>query len=521
MKGDVFIDPFAGSGSVSRLAKALGFSVYANDWEFYAWVINYCHIAIEKTEARGLFSDKGGLTGALALLSEASPAETPYIGKYYAPASTKTADYREERLFYTAENALFIDSVREQIERWYPGWDLEPDSLKEKCILTASLLYESATHANTSGVFKACHKGFGGHGRDALKRIMSPMELEIPVHIDGGAPCGMYRSDAGEFVRNRPARVCYLDPPYNIHQYGSNYFMLNTIAKWDKPTVNMEKGPDGRLSEKAAIRKDWTDTRSPYCYKHSAPAAFKTLLDAIDAEYILTSYNTEGIIPFEEVAELLSSRGGLSVESSGYTTYRGGRQSAGRKTHNTELLFIVRRTETINRPGASKEPLRRIMLLTQLNSLGRESYNPDRIKSEFQTSGGRVTLLERIDPPVIAAMSMFHRFLSYPGAETFENLSVDELTSLRERLAGCRCADRLEESEALIAILGQPGTDRREFQALLQKSIRKIAHKKYRTAFYDLVRRIYEAESRGLPGFAGIGRDIEAIEALAELRFKG
>ncbi len=39
-------------------------------------------------------------------------------------------------------------------------------------ILLSILIYEAATHTNTSGVFKAFHKGFGGHGKDALQRIL-------------------------------------------------------------------------------------------------------------------------------------------------------------------------------------------------------------------------------------------------------------------------------------------------------------------------------------------------------------
>ena len=42
-----FVDAFAGSGVVSRLAKQLGFAVIANDWEPYARVINTAAIACD------------------------------------------------------------------------------------------------------------------------------------------------------------------------------------------------------------------------------------------------------------------------------------------------------------------------------------------------------------------------------------------------------------------------------------------------------------------------------------------
>ena len=39
-----FLDLFAGSGVVSRMAKSLGYRVIANDWEPYARAINSCYI---------------------------------------------------------------------------------------------------------------------------------------------------------------------------------------------------------------------------------------------------------------------------------------------------------------------------------------------------------------------------------------------------------------------------------------------------------------------------------------------
>ena len=77
----------------------------------------------------------------------------------------------------------------------------------------------------------------------------------------------------GEFLAGRSADICYLDPPYAVHQYGSNYFMLNTIARWDRPPVSEERGPDGRLRQKAGIRADWKRTRSAFCYRDTAAAA--------------------------------------------------------------------------------------------------------------------------------------------------------------------------------------------------------------------------------------------------------
>ncbi len=186
----------------------MGFAVAANDLEHYSYVINSCHLGTAEADADLLFREKGGLGRVLAELNSLPPPreENAYISRHYAPRSTEQADWRTERLFYTRENALVIDAVRERIEEMYPGTPVEETSFREKMILLAPLLYEAATHTNTSGVFKACHRGFGGHGRDALKRIMAGIILRPPVLIDAPAPSTVACMDAKEFLSGRDRR---------------------------------------------------------------------------------------------------------------------------------------------------------------------------------------------------------------------------------------------------------------------------------------------------------------------------
>jgi len=151
----LFLDPFAGSGAVARLARMMGFAVEANDWEYYSFIINTCHLGIGMTELGGLFADHGGLARVLADLNglrAPTAADDAYISRHYAPRSTEKADWRTERLFYTRENALIIDAVRARIEAMYPGLP-EGTAFREKALLIAALLYQAATHTNTSGVF--------------------------------------------------------------------------------------------------------------------------------------------------------------------------------------------------------------------------------------------------------------------------------------------------------------------------------------------------------------------------------
>jgi len=527
-RGDVFLDPFAGSGAVARLARHLGFRVRANDWEHYAYVLNFAHLCIGREESRELFREAGGLGRLLEELNSLPepPPEEQYIARHYAPALTAGADYRVERLFYTRENALRIDAVRGRIEAMYPGFELGEHPSKEKLLLLASLLYQCATHTNTSGVFKACHKGFGGHGREALGRIMAPVVLQAPVLIDAPeAEAGC--TDAAQFVRGRPAQVCYLDPPYNQHQYGSNYHLLNTIARWDRLPVSGELGPDGRLLHKAGIRPDWVGTRSPYCYRHSAPAAFRELLGAIDARWLVVSYNSGGTIPFEELEEMLAGQGRLSLQANDYVAYRGGRQSIARQVHTQELVLVVERGGNAGREHLRE--LRRVVALNRLRLLMKRSFDPRRIEASFphEAGGIEVTLGGRS-----RLLPMRHRYRFLPeAAGCLEEAAGgngratrEELTALAESLEACLFADLREEAELLISMLADAGLPSAEGIALQRRVLwllRKYAHRKYRESFEATVGRLHALLSEQGQEWEVLARGLPEIEALARARFRG
>jgi adenine-specific DNA-methyltransferase len=525
----VFLDPFAGSGSIARLARYLGYRVLANDWEYYAYVLNYAHLCIGSSEAQGLFRSRGGPERMLAELNALPPpAEADrYISRYYAPVSTEAADYRRERLFYTRENALIIDAIRSRIEEMYPGRRIT----KEKLLLLAALLYQCATHTNTSGVFKACHKGFGGHGRDALGRILSPIRLQMPIVIDAPGEAEVGCQDALHFVRSRPAELCYLDPPYNQHQYGSNYHLLNTIALWDKPAMNNELRGDGRLKHKAGIRRDWVKTRSAYCYRNSAGRTFRELLEAIDAQHIVLSYNTEGIIPFEELVELLASQGRVELFSNEYVKFRGGKQSIARQVHNLEFVLLLDRKRSTS--VLDREQLERAVLANRLAVLMKRSFCPEKIRSVFALGSGNPDSLpfEVGGTTYQLPMPHFHRFrpeaAGMIGPEAvLEMGSSENLRTLLKDLSACQCADRQQEIHVLLKILeASPprgeGTDREALQMRILWLLRKFAHRKYRDHFERTVAELRVFAEKDPDGFAPLLYGLGEVIALAHARFDG
>jgi adenine-specific DNA methylase len=369
-----FCDLFSGSGVVGRLAKSMGMAVTVNDWEYYSYVINKAFIGLNRSFLRSSFKNLGGLGAVLAQLNSLrEPSKSDrYIATYYCPEDDNAPDLEKERMFYTSYNGKKIDAIRGQIASWFENGKI---NRKEQYLLLALLLYEASTRSNTSGVFKGFHRGFGGTNGDALTRIMKEVELAWPELIDGPTAT-VYQEDAmvlAQKLRNNHFDIVYLDPPYNQHQYGSNYHLLNTIALNDKPGINRSIIMGGKKTNKSAIRRDWIKTRSTFCYRSSASQDFRELINMVNADHILISYSTDGIIPFDEMLEILSSKGQVNICTSEYVKFRGGKQALTSEVRNVEFVLMVDTTKQ-----GSKSQVTRIskrLLLDKIDTTIKKTVN--------------------------------------------------------------------------------------------------------------------------------------------------
>lgn len=330
-----FYDVFSGSTVVARMAKTLGYRVIANDWEPYSYLIGVAYIGNNQPPS---FSKVGGLENAISTLNSLEPLRG-YIARHYCPEDDESYDVDRERMFYTQGNGRRIDAIRERIASWVADGLVDHN---EEAVLLASLVYQSAYCSNTSGVFKGFHRGWGGATGTAWYRIRSRLTLSPVRFYDNGIDNKVYRANARDLLDVVESDVAYLDPPYNQHQYGANYHLLNTIALWDKPPIGAVFSVRDGANGKAAIRTDWrTERRSEYCYKSTAAEAFRELVMGLRTRFILVSYSTDGIIGFDELLEILSRRGALSVVTQRYKRYRVSSQRPSEQPHNVEFITIV------------------------------------------------------------------------------------------------------------------------------------------------------------------------------------
>ncbi len=320
-------DAFSGSGVVSRFFKAHASLLVSNDLEDYAAVTTRCYLRNKSTVDLQRVTHYVRELNAKVLSDSSAPG---FIEELYAPRDEARIT-KDDRVFYTKSNARRLDSYRRLI-------DLAPADVRE--MLLAPLISKASIHANTAGVFKGYYKNrhskvgqFGGSGRDALVRIQGEIKLEVPVLSAFECDCLVLQEDANAAARRlKSLDLAYIDPPYNQHPYGSNYFMLNLLVHYQRPTD---------ISRVSGIPTDWR--RSGYNVRSQSLPLFNELLDSIDAPFLLVSFNNEGFISPADMVAALSRLGSVEVFETKYNAFRGSRNFDNRSIHVIEQLFLVQR----------------------------------------------------------------------------------------------------------------------------------------------------------------------------------
>lgn len=321
------LDLFSGSGFVARLMKQHSSFITANDLEPYSRVANECYLS---NPSEKVLAQVSAIIEDLNARADQGEVRTGFIQEMYAPRNDGNIQLGE-RVFYSADNARRLDFFAQEIA--------EVDPVIRPLVL-APLLSSASVHANTSGVFKGFYKDkntgigkFGGAAGDALKRILDPIRLEMPVLSSFRADSQVFQEDANSLVRSvEPVDLVYVDPPYNQHPYGSNYFMLNLLVNYRRPEA---------VSEVSGIPVDWN--RSGYNVRKQSMSLLQDLFDAAPARFVLVSFNAEGYIATEEIRAEMDKHGRVEEFVVPYNTFRGSRNLRERAIHVNEHLFLLDR----------------------------------------------------------------------------------------------------------------------------------------------------------------------------------
>ena len=300
----IFCDLFAGTGIVCRTFKPNVKKVISNDLEYYSYVLNKNYIENHETlDFHSTIEELNYLNGIEG-----------FIFNEYSENGAK------ERLYFSEYNGKKIDAIRQQIESWKREKIIDS---KTYYFLLASLLESADKVANTASVY-------GAYLKKIKKSAQKNLVLDPAIFSINDNEHEVFNEDSNLLIKKIEGDILYLDPPYNARQYGSNYHLLNTIAKYDN---FIPKGKTG-------LREY---NRSDYCSKINVRKSFEELVKNANFNYTFLSYNNEGLMSEDEIRTIMSKYGKYDLVITNYQRFKADKTE--NRNHiassTTEFLHIL------------------------------------------------------------------------------------------------------------------------------------------------------------------------------------
>lgn len=309
----VLADAFAGTGVVGLTFRKFGHRVFANDILYFSHCLNVSNLE----HKAGTFGSFQSIEQAVEILNGCKP-ESGFLTQHYADGSPSG------RRYFTEKNAMKIDAIRRQVELWFIEGAI---NLTQKEILIGLIMRGVNRVSNVTGTYAAFLKSWDS-------RALKPFEL-VASEAQAQGPSGSSSNvDVSSFLSNVKADVTYLDPPYNSREYSSNYFLLELIALGSIPEGLEPRGVTGMVQLR--------DKRSAFASKRSASDAFLTLFEDISSPTAILSYSDEGVVPLEQLMDMMKSFGSVEVFQRAHKRFRSINQDSSKPTL-TEHLMVLRK----------------------------------------------------------------------------------------------------------------------------------------------------------------------------------
>ena len=325
VEGDSFFDFFSGTTSVARYYKKLGYRVFSSDFLYLSFCLQKAYIennreplferllpTLLSVRCASFFASP--LEQVVAYLNTISPVKG-FIYKNYTPEGTAALD--RPRMYFSSENGKVIDAIRIQIEKWKIE-DLITDS--EYYILLACLIETVSFYAN------AFQKKWD-------PRAVKPLTLRPIEIIDNDRDNKVYNANSLDLVPDIDVDILYVDPPYNGRQYLPNYHLLETIAKYDAPSIHGVTG-----------MRDYESKKSSFCNAKTALQGIDYIASSAKYKYLVLSYNSEGIMGKADIMSTLSKYGTVKLEEFEYLRFKSNNNGLAKtQKHVFEQLYILKK----------------------------------------------------------------------------------------------------------------------------------------------------------------------------------
>lgn len=271
--GKTAVDAFSGSGVVSYLLKAQGFSVTSNDFLAFPGMIT--RAAVANSSVKLTRADIDRICGPTA-------DDRDFIQSKF------------EGLYFTAEDRAFLDSAWSHID---PLTGFKRD-------IAISALVLSAARRQPRGVFTFTDSTRYADGRRDLRMSLrdhfrrAAAEYNAVVFSNGDKS----RTVTGDVfdLDIRTADLVYLDPPYapprDDTDYIKRYHFLEGLSVYWRDVTIMEETKTKKLEKRF----------TPFAYKRTIEdALLRTFEHFEDARAIVLSYSSNALPDAERIVDLM------------------------------------------------------------------------------------------------------------------------------------------------------------------------------------------------------------------------
>ncbi|MBI3284231.1 MAG: DNA adenine methylase [Burkholderiales bacterium] len=317
------LDLFAGSAS---LAGAIGnqTAIVSNDIQSYSGILSHAYVDSYFTDATPTSNQ---LLNEIELLVTSRKSEYAFEYHYHREFTLK--DFVELEilqqklikieatnnwhLFYkyysgtwwSAEQCIYIDAIREITEHHIntPHYN----------VLLSCLMYAMAYTSQGTGHYaqyrdaktESSLKDILIYRRRSVLKYFLAKYIELINWIPNQPPGFTHRHtnlDFEEALNTFEGGLIYADPPYCFVHYSRFYHAIETIVKYDYPTLQTKAGKlvKGRYREERH--------QSPFCIKSQVRDSFVRLFNGVQTSnsQLVLSYSNTGMITLEELSELAS-----------------------------------------------------------------------------------------------------------------------------------------------------------------------------------------------------------------------
>lgn len=281
------------------------------------------------------------------------------------------------RMYFSDENAKKIDFIRDSLDKWFEDGILAEN---EYVYLIGCLIESVSKVANVAGVYSAFLRKWD-------PRALKPMMYVEVERISGDMHSDnvVYNKNANDLIKEIKGDILYIDPPYTSTQYISQYHVLETIARNDRP-----------ITHGVGAHRDNGNQISYWCKKEYVAREFEELIANANFKYIIFSYSDAGLMPKELIEKILKRyavEGTYSCQEISFVKYKNTRALNREIKENTasqehfEWLFYIEKKEDVNYAS----PLNYIGGKQDVISLIK-GHMPDNINTFYDLFGGGATV---------------------------------------------------------------------------------------------------------------------------------